>query len=484
MTHQSPRLPPPVQIIGAQWREGGGHTLQPVVDPSTGDTLAELRHASAADVDAAVAAADAAFDGWRRTPAIERARLLRAGAALLRGRREQVATLIALELGKPLAQGLAEIDTAAELFEWAAEEGRRCYGRLIPPRAGGLQQRTELVPLGVVAAASGWNAPAITPARKISSALAAGCTLVLKPSEETPHVAIAIVEALRDAGLPPGVVNLLFGDPAAIMARLIDAEPVRAISFTGGTAVGRTLGAAAGQRLKRATLELGGHAPVLVFDDVDVASVARAAALAKFRNAGQVCTSPTRFVVQQSVHDRFVAAFAEATRALVVGPALRPGVQMGPLKNPRRVLAMQRLIDDAASHGVLPVVGGHALPGPGSYFAPTLLLDPQSRCAASNEEPFGPLALVRPFTTLDEALAEANRLPVGLAAYAFTRDLGRAQALADGVRCGALAINDWAVSMPETPFGGVADSGFGLEGGSEGLREFLQVRSVRIGNAV
>lgn len=483
MSHDASRLPPPVQVTGAHWREGASDTVTPVMDPSTGQVLAELRHAATSDVDAAVDAAAAAFEGWRRRPAVERARLLRDAGELIRARRDAIARLIALELGKPLAQAVAEVETAAEMFDWAAEEGRRCYGRVIPPRAGGLQQRTEIVPLGVVAAASGWNAPAITPARKISSALAAGCTLVLKPSEETPHVAIALVEALRDAGLPPGVVNLVFGDPAAIMSRLIDAEPVRALSFTGGTAVGRALGAAAAGRLKRATLELGGHAPVLVFDDVDVVAVARAAATAKFRNAGQVCTSPTRFVVQETVHDRFAAAFAEAARALVVGPALQAGVQMGPLKNTKRVAAMQRLVDEAAGHGVRPLAGGHALAGPGCFFAPTLLADPQGVCAAWTEEPFGPLALLRPFATLDDAVAEANRLPAALAAYAFTRDLSRAHALADRVRCGALAINDWAVSTPETPFGGTADSGYGLEGGSEGLREFMQVRSIRTGSA-
>ncbi len=483
MNHVSPRLSAPLQVIGEQWREGNGVTVQPVIDPSTGATLAELRVASPADVDEAVAAAAAAFEPWRRRPAIERSRLLRDGAALIRARSNAIARLIALELGKPFAQALVEVETAAEMFDWAAEEGRRCYGRVIPRRSGGLQQRTELVPLGVVAAASGWNAPAITPARKISSALATGCTLVLKPSEETPHVALAIAEALRDAGLPPGVLNLLFGDPAAIMSQLIAAAPVRALSFTGGTGVGRALGAAAGGHLKRATLELGGHAPVLVFDDVDVEAVARSAAGAKFRNAGQVCTSPTRFVVHEAIHDRFAAAFVDAARAIAVGPALEPGVQMGPLKNPRRVAAMQRLVDEARAKGLRLLVGGQTLPGPGCFFSPTLLLDPECCSAASSEEPFGPLALLRPFATLDEAVAEANRLPAALAAYAFTRDLARAHALADGVRCGALAINDWAVSTPETPFGGMADSGYGLEGGSEGLREFMQVRSVRTGCA-
>ncbi|MDO8774996.1 MAG: NAD-dependent succinate-semialdehyde dehydrogenase [Burkholderiaceae bacterium] len=475
-------LPSVHQFIGGQWCEGTGVHRQLVIDPSTELPVAELRHASDADVDQAIAAAQAAFAGWRDTPAIERSRLLHACAAHMRQRKGDISRLIGIELGKPLAQGLAEVETAAEIFDWAAEETRRSYGRVIPARAGLLQQRTELVPVGVVAALSGWNAPAITPSRKLSTALAAGCTIVLKPSEETPRVALALVQAMHDAGIPPGVANLVMGDPEKIAKRMIESGLVRAISFTGGTEVGRQLGAMAGAQLKRMTLELGGHAPVLVFDDVDIERVARGAVLAKYRNAGQVCTSPTRFCIHASVYSRFVEVFVAETRRLVVGGPDRPGVHMGPLKNLRRVEAMERFAADARHCGVEIAAGGSRLAGPGYFFEPTVLLDPQHVSAAANMEPFGPIAVLQPFDTMEEAVREANRLPVGLAAYAFTRDLGRAHELARAVNCGSLAINDWAVSAAETPFGGVLDSGMGVEGGSEGLREFQQVKTVRTGS--
>ncbi|MES2244750.1 MAG: aldehyde dehydrogenase family protein [Pseudomonadota bacterium] len=469
------------QVIGAQWREGTGETLASVIDPSTGAESALLRYASDTDINAAVSAANDAFSGWRDRPALDRSRLLHACAATIRERKPDIARLIALELGKPVSQGLAEVETAADMFEWAAEEARRCYGRVIPTRAGLLQQRTELAPVGVVGAISGWNAPAITPARKISTALAAGCSVVLKPSEETPQVALALVRAIQDSGVPPGVVNVVFGDPSGIARQLIESDLVRAISFTGGTAVGKRLGALAGEHLKRMTLELGGHAPVLVFGDVDVERVARTAVLAKFRNAGQVCTSPTRFCIQAAVYERFVSAFLDETRRLVVGPPGQDGVHMGPLKNQRRMAAMVQFVADARMHGVEIATGGEALTGPGYFFQPTVLLDPGHVCAASNLEPFGPIAVMQSFETDEQAVLEANRLPVGLAAYLFTRDLLRAHVFAQRIRCGSLAVNDWAVSAPETPFGGVLESGVGVEGGSEGLREFQQLKTIRTG---
>ncbi|MDP3519520.1 MAG: NAD-dependent succinate-semialdehyde dehydrogenase [Hydrogenophaga sp.] len=469
------------QVIGGQRRPGDDTRSRPVINPANDTSLGTLPFASADDVADALRAAQTAQADWQQTPAVQRARLLRATADAVRQRREAIAQRIALELGKPLAQGRAEVDTAAEMFDWAAEESRRCFGQVIPTRAGGLQQRTELRPVGVVAAMSGWNAPIITPARKISGALGAGCAIVLKPSEETPGVSLLLQDALDEAGVPPGVVNLVFGDPAAIARQLIESPIVRAFSFTGGIAVGRQLGALAAQHLKRATLELGGHAPVLVFDDVDVAQVARTAALAKFRNAGQVCTSPTRICVHRRVFDVFTGAFVEQVRALRVGNPCDASVDMGPLKNPARLAAIESLVLDARQRGLAVAAGGQRLPGPGCFFEPTVIIDPHRQARVSHEEPFGPIAVLIPFETEAEAIAEANRLPVGLAAYAFTRDLARAHRLAEQVRCGSLALNDWAVSMPETPFGGVLDSGYGLEGGWQGLREFMQVVTVRTG---
>lgn len=469
------------QVIGGRRRQGADERVRPVINPSTGEAVGTLTFASESDVTAALQAAQGAQDDWRRMPAVQRSRLLRTVADSLRSRRESIAERIAIELGKPVAQGRSEADTAVEMFEWAAEEARRCYGQVMPARVNGLQQRTELRPVGVVAAFSGWNAPIITPARKISGALAAGCAIVLKPSEETPGAALLLQDALDEAGVPPGVVNLVFGDPGQIARQLISSPVVRAFSFTGGIAVGRQLGSLAAEHLKRATLELGGHAPVLVFDDVDVEQVAATAVSAKFRNSGQVCTSPTRFCVQREVFDRFVERFVERTEALRVGDPFSVSVDMGPLKNAGRVNATDFLVGDARDATLEIPSGGRRLPGAGCFYEPTVIVDPEHRGRVSHEEPFGPIAIMKPFDTEEEAITEANRLPVGLAAYAFTRDLLRAHRLAEQVQCGSLAINDWAVSMPETPFGGVLDSGYGLEGGWQGLREFMQVVTIRTG---
>lgn len=474
-------LPVLTQAIGGQRRPGRGSRSCSVINPADGASLGTLPFASTDDVADALRTAQAAHLDWQQKPAVQRAGLLRATGDAVSQRREAIAQRIALELGKPLPQGRAEVDTAADMFYWAAEEARRCFGQVIPARAGGLQQRTELRPVGVVAAMSGWNAPIITPARKISGALGAGCAIVLKPSEETPGVALLLQDALDEAGVPPGVVNLVFGDPGLIARQLIESPVVRAFSFTGGASVGRQLGALAAQHLKRATLELGGHAPVLVFDDVDVERVARSAVLAKFRNAGQVCTSPTRFCVQRRVFGRFAEIFAEEALKLKVGDPRDITSDMGPLKNAARLAATEALVLDAREHGLDVVAGGQRLNRVGCFYTPTVILDPQRQSLVSHVEPFGPIAVLTPFDTEEEAIAEANRLPVGLAAYAFTRDLARAHRLADKVRCGSLALNDWAVSMPETPFGGVLDSGYGLEGGWQGLREFIQVVTVRTG---
>lgn len=472
------------QYIDGQWRRGSSDRVQQVLDPATGQSNGELAHASAGDVDEAVAAAVAAFSTWRKVPAIERARVLRKTADLMRDQREQIGRIITLELGKPLKEAVAEVVTAAEMFDWSAEECRRLYGRSIPARGAGLLQLAQYEPIGPVAAFAGWNAPAITPARKISAALAAGCSIVLKPSEETPGVALAIARALAEAGVPPGVVNLVFGDPAQIADQLLTAPGIRMVTFTGATSIGRQLGEKAASSMKRATLELGGHAPVIVMDNVDVERVARSAVATKYRNAGQVCTSPTRFYVHERIYSHFTEVFSEAAKALRVGPGLEEGTQMGPLKNLRRREAIERLVEDARERGVRVVTGGRSGQGAGFFFEPTVLADFNNDCRAANEEPFGPLALLRPFSTVEEAVSEANRLPFGLASYVFTRDLLQAQHFAEAIESGVVCINEWQASLPETPFGGVKDSGLGSEGGIEGLREFLQVKCVRQGSIV
>lgn len=465
-------------VIAGRRVSGDGRASEPVLNPATGATLADLPHATEADLDEALAAAQAGFSTWRRVSAVERARVLKRTADLMRERREYLAFLITSELGKPIAEARMEVEQAAGMFEWAAEEGRRAYGRLIPPRVEGTRQMALREPIGPIAAFSPWNAPTITPARKIGGALAAGCSVIIKPSEETPATALAIADMLAEAGLPAGVLSMVFGDPAMISARLLASPVIRGITFTGSTAVGKLLAAQAVQSMKRMTLELGGHAPVIVFDDVDPEKVGAAAAAAKYRNAGQVCTSPTRFYVQAGIYERFARAFTETAKAIAVGDGFDPATRMGPLANPRRVEAMEAFVADARQRGLPVAAGGERCGNAGFFFRPTLITDFGDDCLAANVEPFGPLALARPFETFEEAVASANRLPFGLASYAMTHDVRRAHAVSEAIEAGNVILNHWTVSLPETPFGGVKESGLGTEGGIEGLQAFQNVKFV------
>ncbi|WP_375392494.1 NAD-dependent succinate-semialdehyde dehydrogenase [uncultured Sphingomonas sp.] len=467
-------------LIDGAWIAADARPSEPVIDPSTGKALGRFPVAGPADVERAIAAAGDSFEAWRLKPALERSHLLRAAAEGIRAQKELLANLIALELGKPLGEALREAELACEMFEWAAEEARRLYGRLIPSRSPTLRLSAVRVPVGPAGAVSGWNAPALTPARKLSSALAAGCTIVLKPSEATPATAQLLVRALHDAGIPRGVVNMVLGDPPASVGRMVDHPGLRMFSFTGGTDVGRRLAARAALTLKRTVFELGGHAPVLIFDDVCPEEVAPAAAAAKFRNAGQVCTSPTRFLVARPIFARFRDAFVRATEALRVDDPFADGTAMGPLQNARRLEAVTTLVADARAQGAAVIAGGSPIEGTGCWHQPTVFVDVPLDARVIAEEPFGPIALLAPFDTIDEAIAEANRLPFGLAAYAATQRLSIAERLSRDVHCGTLAINSWIASFPETPFGGMKDSGIGIEGGTEGIAAFLQTRCISV----
>ncbi len=465
-------------LIGGRAVAAGQRPSLDVIDPATQTVLGRLPVASPDDIDEALESAQRSFPGWRDTPALDRAAILRRTATLMRERTPRLAWLITRELGKPLAESEKEVATAAEMFEWGAEEARRTYGRLIPGRVGGIRQMAIPEPIGPVAAFAGWNAPAITPSRKIAGALAAGCSIVIKPSEETPAIALEIGRALADAGLPAGVLSMVFGDPGEISRRLIESPVIRMVTFTGSTAIGRELATMAAAGLKPATLELGGHAPVLVFGDADPIQAADTVLAAKLRNSGQICTSPTRMVVHESVYDRFVERLAERARGWRVGNGLDAGVQMGPLANPRRLAAMETMVADALDRGARLAAGGQRLDLPGWFWAPTVLSGVSADCRAANTEPFGPLALVQPFTSMDEALHEANRLPFGLASYVFTRDAATARIASERIESGVVCINHCQASLPETPFGGFKDSGLGKEGGVEGIQEFMQVKYV------
>ncbi|WP_437880437.1 NAD-dependent succinate-semialdehyde dehydrogenase [Pseudomonas sp. LRF_L74] len=465
-------------LIDGQWSAGSNAQRGAVYNPATGEQIAQLGFADRSDLDRALAAAARGFDTWRKVSAYERSQVLRKAAALLRERAEEIAVLITQEQGKPLAEARMEANGVGDHIEWYAEEGRRAYGRVIPPRVRGARQIVLREPIGPVAAFSPWNFPVSQLVRKIAGALAAGCSIIAKGPEETPSSCIELCRAFEDAGLPKGVLNLVFGVPAEISEYLIASPVIRKVSFTGSVPVGRTLGALAGQYLKRCTLELGGHAPFIVCDDVDVQAVATLGASLKFRNAGQICASPTRFYVQRGAHDEFVAAFVKASQALKVGHGDDASTQMGPLANGRRVKAMHEYVDDALAVGARSALGGSTDSQGGFFFPPTVLTHVPDNARIMSEEPFGPIASIVAFDTLDEVIAKANALPFGLAAFAFTRSIANATLLADELESGMVSINHFGLAAPETPFGGVKDSGYGSEGGSEGLDAYFTTKFV------
>jgi succinate-semialdehyde dehydrogenase/glutarate-semialdehyde dehydrogenase len=466
--------------IDGRWTGAvAGETLS-VRNPATEEVIGSVAHARRADLERAVLAAERGFEKWRRVPVLERARVLRAAAKTLRERGEEIARLLTLEQGKLLAESRYEVERAAESSEWMAGEAQRVYGRIIPPRASNVTQWVVKDPVGLVAAFTPWNVPINQIARKVMGALAAGCAIIVKGAEETPACCAEVVRAYVDAGIPPGAVNLVFGTPAEISEYLIPHPSVRKISFTGSTTVGKQLAALAGRHMKPTTMELGGHAPVLVFKDCQVESAARALCANKFRNAGQSCINPTRFLIERSVYGRFMDAFVAAAKAIRVGPGLHSATTMGPLANPRRIAAMEAMVADAVEKGAVLKLGGKRIATRGYFFEPTVLADVPLTARVMNEEPFGPLVPLRPFDDLEEAIAESNRLPYGLAAYVFTGSHAVATQVAARVQSGMVSINHFGLGIPETPFGGVRDSGHGSEGGSEAIEEYLQTRFISL----
>lgn len=463
--------------IDGEWLSGGGRSVHHVVNPATGAVLADLPLATSADLDRALDAAERAFVTWRRTDAAVRAQVLKEAARLIRERAGQIARIATLEEGKPVGEARAEALMAANLFEFYAEECKRTYGRVLV-RPTGTRSIVVKEPVGVVAAFAPWNFPIGNPARKFGAPIAAGCSVILKPAEESPGSAIAILQALLDAGLPSGVAQLVFGVPDHVSTHLLASPVVRKLSFTGSIPVGKHLLRLAADTVKRTTMELGGHAPVIVFDDADLDRAVEALALAKSRNCGQVCVSPTRFFVQEGIYDRFRDAFAERFAALQVGNGLDDGVQMGPMANPRRPAAMASLIDDAVAAGARLVTGGEAVGDKGFFWRPTVLADVPADARIMSEEPFGPIASLTPFATFDEVVERANSLPMGLAGYAFTQSAKRAMLIGDALEVGMVGINVATTAAADAPFGGVKESGHGAEDGPEGLDACLVTKAI------
>jgi succinate-semialdehyde dehydrogenase/glutarate-semialdehyde dehydrogenase len=473
LSYPAPRL-----LIGGEWRGGEGRQHEDVLNPANEQVLAPLPHATAQDLDDALEAASTGFALWCAIPAQDRGRILKKAAELMRERAEELARAATLESGKPLAETRIEAQMSADIIEWYAEEGRRAYGRVLMTRAPGTRMTVRKEPVGPVAAFAPWNFPLGNPARKLGAALAAGCSCILKPAEETPASGLGVAQALMDAGLPKGVLSVVFGVPDTISRHLLASPVIRKISFTGSTAVGKHLMKLAADGMKRTTMELGGHAPVLVFGDVDLEKVLNESVTAKFRNAGQVCVSPTRFYVHESIHEKFASGFAERARALPVGDGMLATTRMGPLIHSRRREAVDALVQDAEQQGAEIRAGGHRLNQPGFFFQPTVLANVPDSARIMNEEPFGPVAIVNSFSDTDDVIRRANRLPYGLAAFAFTQNLNIANRLGDALEAGMVGVNTFRISVPDSPFGGVKESGHGSEEGIEGLEACLVTKFV------
>ena len=464
--------------IDGKWVAPSGGKSQDVVNPSNNAAIGRLGFASRGDLDRALAAAEKGFKVWRKVSAFERGKILRKAADLVRARADDIGKVLTLEQGKIYAEARMEVLSAADIIDWFADEGRRAYGRIIPARADGVRNMVILEPIGPVAGFAPWNFPVTQAVRKIAASLAAGCSIILKCPEETPASPIGLVKCFHDAGVPAGVLNLVYGVPAEISEYLIPSPIVRKISFTGSVAVGKHLNTLAASHMKRATMELGGHAPVLVFDDADVDGAAKLMAAFKYRNAGQVCVSPTRFFVHEKVYDTFVGQFIDIAKSTNVGDGLAADSKMGPLANPRRVNAMESLIADAQEKGATVAIGGKRIGNQGNFFEPTVLTDVPRSARIMTEEPFGPVAVMMRFKDTDTMLADANSLPFGLASYAFTKDGKTAAKVADALESGMVTINHFGIALPETPFGGIKDSGFGHEGGIEGLQVYMQAKFI------
>lgn len=467
-------------LIDGKWTAAKAGRSIPVVNPATGEEIGRVAHAGKADLDLALAAAARGFAVWRKISAFERYKIMRKAADLLRERAPAIARIMTLEQGKPVGEATMEIMSAGDTIDWFAEEGRRAYGWIVPPRMDGVQQLSVREPVGPVAAFTPWNFPINQVVRKLSAALAAGCSIIVKAPEETPGSPAELIRAFVDAGVPAGVIGLVYGVPSEISEYLIPHPVIRKLTFTGSTAVGKHLAALAGLHMKRVTMELGGHAPAVVFQDADIESASKQLARTKLRNVGQVCISPTRFLVQEEVYDEFVDRFVAQIEQTRVGDGLDPKTSMGPLANERRVSAMETLIADAVQKGARVRTGGARIGNKGNFFAPTVLTDLNNDMRVMNEEPFGPLALIRPFRSFDEAVTESNRLPYGLAAYAFTRNTHNAHALAAGIETGMITINHIGLAAPEVPFGGVKDSGYGSEGGAEAILAYLNTKFISL----
>ncbi len=465
-------------LIAGEWCQGSEGKTEALLNPATEETIAQVPHASAADLDRAINSSLDGFKVWRATPAADRQVIMEKAARLMEDRMDSIAKTLTLEMGKPLAESKVELGFVIGVTRWYAEEGKRAYGRLIPARAPGVRQMMVKEPVGPCCAFVAWNFPGTNFIRKVAGALGAGCSMLIKPSEETPGTAVALARCFQDAGLPPGVLNMVFGVPDDVSRHVLGSWIPRKLSFTGSIPVGKHLQQLAAETLKRCTMELGGHSPVIVFNDADIDSALDAMAGFKFRNAGQVCISPTRFYVQEDAYKPFVKGFTERAKALKIGNGLDDGVTMGPLIADRRLEVMDTFVNDAKDKGAKIETGGQRLTNQGYFYAPTVMSDVPDDAKIMIDEPFGPVAPITPFKNYDDVVERANSLPFGLAAYVFTNDGAKAAAIESELEAGLVGVNHPMISTPESPFGGVNESGYGSEGGIEGLDAFLRTKFI------
>lgn len=465
-------------LINGKWKMGSENKAEPVINPATNEVIGDLPHASKKDLDEALESNLEAFKLWKKESPLNRQKIIENACRNLESKFDQVATNLTIEMGKPLAEAKGELAVGLDVLRWYGEEGKRAYGRIVPSRMSNMSQTVIKEPIGPVIAFVAWNFPVMNVVRKIGGALAAGCTITIKPSEETPGTAIAIGRAFMDAGLPPGVLNIVFGVPSEVSEHLCGSKIPRKLSFTGSIPVGKHLQKLAADNMIRCTMELGGHSPLMVFDDTDIDMAAKISVAGKFRNAGQVCVSPTRFLVQDTVKEQFIKAVIKETNKIKVGNGLDDGINMGPLIAERRIDIMKDFVNDAVENGANIEMGGNRMNLEGSFFAPTILTNVSDNTKIMNEEPFGPLLPIDTFNSVDEVIDRANRLDFGLASYAFSNDPKIVSFLKSEIQAGLLAVNSTVVSTPETPFGGIKQSGYGSEGGIEGLDAFLVTRFI------
>ena len=465
-------------LINGQFRQGSGGEAEDVINPATEEVLGAVPHASKADLDEALDATAAGFETWKAMSALARQAIINKACDILTADIDRISRNMTMEMGKPLGESKIEMAVGIDILRWYGEEGKRAYGRIIPPRLPNVRQMAMKEPVGPASAFVAWNFPCVNVVRKIGAALGAGCSLIIKPSEETPGTAVAIARAFQEAGLPDGVLNMVFGVPDTVSRHVLGDRRIKKLSFTGSVPVGKHLQKLAADNLIRCTMELGGHSPVIIFDDADVDNAVNVIGNNKFRNAGQVCISPTRFYVQENVYNKFVEGFTEVAAGLKVGNGLDEGVQMGPLVAERRLPIMEGWVQDAKDHGATVTTGGDRMGNQGYFWSPTIMRDVPEDARIMSEEPFGPVAPVASFKSADEVIEKANKLEFGLASYVFTSDGKKAKAMEDSINAGLVGVNHPMVSMPETPFGGVNESGYGHEGGIEGLECFLRTKFI------